>query len=206
MFKKVCVFSGNANPALAQEIAQVLQMPLGQCRVSRFSDGEIVNEFVGALPAAAVERFMDELVPTEADQLAQQGDEESLRRALELDPRHAQAAVALGRLLLERGQPQDALEVLQNVTGDFIAEGLAARAELLASGKADDLPEVAEGLDALQRGDVETGLQRLDSALGTASDETRDLIRKVMVGVFAELGADHPLARDYRRKLAAALY
>ena len=31
MFKKVCIFSGNANPALAQEIAQVLEMPLGQC-------------------------------------------------------------------------------------------------------------------------------------------------------------------------------
>ena len=40
MFKKVCIFSGNANPALAQEIAQVLETPLGQCRVSRFSDGE----------------------------------------------------------------------------------------------------------------------------------------------------------------------
>jgi ribose-phosphate pyrophosphokinase len=44
VFKKVCIFSGNANPALAQEIAQVLEMPLGQCRVSRFSDGETFCE------------------------------------------------------------------------------------------------------------------------------------------------------------------
>jgi ribose-phosphate pyrophosphokinase len=44
LFKKVCIFSGNANPALAQEIAQVLEMPLGQCRVSRFSDGETFCE------------------------------------------------------------------------------------------------------------------------------------------------------------------
>ena len=36
MFKKVCIFSGNANPALAQEIAQVLEFPLGkiECRAS----------------------------------------------------------------------------------------------------------------------------------------------------------------------------
>jgi thioredoxin-like negative regulator of GroEL len=27
-----------------------------------------------------------------------------------------------------------------------------------------------------------------------------------MVGVFTELGADDPLTREYRRKLAAALY
>jgi ribose-phosphate pyrophosphokinase len=44
VFKKVCIFSGNANPALAQEIGQVLEMPLGQCRVSRFSDGETFCE------------------------------------------------------------------------------------------------------------------------------------------------------------------
>ncbi|MBI5533657.1 MAG: ribose-phosphate pyrophosphokinase [Deltaproteobacteria bacterium] len=44
MFRKVCIFSGNANPALAQDIAKFLEMPLGQCRVSRFSDGETFVE------------------------------------------------------------------------------------------------------------------------------------------------------------------
>ncbi len=33
----------------------------------------------------------------------------------------------------------------------------------------------------------------------------RDLIRRVMVGIFTELGADHELAREHRRRLAAAL-
>ncbi len=40
MFKKVCLFSGNANPALAAAIAQYLETPVGKCRVTRFSDGE----------------------------------------------------------------------------------------------------------------------------------------------------------------------
>ncbi|MGA2450221.1 MAG: ribose-phosphate pyrophosphokinase [Polyangiaceae bacterium] len=40
MFKKVCVFSGRANPALASAIAQYVETPLGKCRVTRFSDGE----------------------------------------------------------------------------------------------------------------------------------------------------------------------
>ena len=44
MLKKICVFSGNANPALAQEIADDLKVPLGQARVSRFSDGETFCE------------------------------------------------------------------------------------------------------------------------------------------------------------------
>jgi len=44
VFRKVCIFSGNANPALAQEIAKTLEIPLGQIRVSRFSDGETFCE------------------------------------------------------------------------------------------------------------------------------------------------------------------
>jgi hypothetical protein len=30
-------------------------------------------------------------------------------------------------------------------------------------------------------------------------------VRRVMVAIFTELGADHPLAREHRRRLAAAL-
>lgn len=43
------VFSGNSNPALADEIAQYLGIELGKCKVGRFSDGEIsvsINESV----------------------------------------------------------------------------------------------------------------------------------------------------------------
>jgi ribose-phosphate pyrophosphokinase len=40
VFKKVCLFSGNANPSLAAAISQYLETPLGKCKVTRFSDGE----------------------------------------------------------------------------------------------------------------------------------------------------------------------
>ena len=40
MFKKVCLFSGNANPVLAASIGQYLETPLGKCKITRFSDGE----------------------------------------------------------------------------------------------------------------------------------------------------------------------
>ncbi|MBI3018119.1 MAG: ribose-phosphate pyrophosphokinase [Deltaproteobacteria bacterium] len=35
------IFSGNSNPALTMEICQFLEIPMGQCEVKRFSDGEI---------------------------------------------------------------------------------------------------------------------------------------------------------------------
>ncbi len=42
--KRFCIFTGNANPELAAEIAKVLDTPLGEARVSRFSDGETFCE------------------------------------------------------------------------------------------------------------------------------------------------------------------
>src|SRR5262249_60886557 len=40
VFKRISIFSGNANVSLAQEICHVLEVPVGKSRVSRFSDGE----------------------------------------------------------------------------------------------------------------------------------------------------------------------
>ena len=40
MFREACIFSGNANPILSQEIATVLRSPLSKIRVTSFSDGE----------------------------------------------------------------------------------------------------------------------------------------------------------------------
>lgn len=47
--KKLKIFTGNANPALAAEICEYLGVPLGDSQVTRFSDGEIrvrINENV----------------------------------------------------------------------------------------------------------------------------------------------------------------
>ncbi len=38
------IFTGNANPVLAAEIAQHLNVPLGGINVGRFSDGEVTVE------------------------------------------------------------------------------------------------------------------------------------------------------------------
>ena len=58
MFKKVCIFSGNANIALAQSIATHLETPLSKCKVTRFSDGESfveINENVRGVDAFVIQ-------------------------------------------------------------------------------------------------------------------------------------------------------
>jgi putative thioredoxin len=165
--------------------------------VKAFRDGRVATEFTGAQPPQVVARFVDGLVPSEADELVQSGDEPSLRRALEVDPGHAVARRELGRALLRRGEPEEALELLEGAPGDFVAAGLAARARL-----ADD-PELAPAFEAWDEGDPATALDLLQGAL--ADPERRDLVRRVMVAIFTELGPDHPLSREHRRRLSAAL-
>jgi len=169
--------------------------------VKAFRDGRIVDEFTGAIPPAQVEKFFDRLVPSEADELASGEDEESLRRALELEPNHPDAAVALARLLVERGDLDEAEGLLEPLGHDFRAAGLAARIELVREGRE---PEGA--LQAWDEGDYERALELLQDALLSASDQTaRDQIRKVMVAIFTELGPDSELASRHRRRLASAL-
>ena len=81
----------------------------------------------------------------------------------------------------------------------------AARAALTRLESAGD-PLLAPALEALARGETERGLELLLSAIQDAGAEMRDRIRQLMVGVFAELGQDDPLATRYRRRLASVLY
>ncbi len=43
---RMMVFAGNANPQLAQDIANYLNLPLGKAVVGRFSDGEVMVEIM----------------------------------------------------------------------------------------------------------------------------------------------------------------
>jgi putative thioredoxin len=189
----------DSNPGLARTF-RIQGIPA----VKAFRDGRLASEFVGLQPPQAIDQFLDALLPSAADALVAQGDEASLRRALELEPTRADAAVSLARMVLDRGERDEALEILRRVPGSFAADGLAARIELERDG-GPVLPELEQAFAALDAGDRQSALELLIGALPSA-DGARDGIRRVVVGVLEELGVEHPLARESRRKLASALY
>jgi putative thioredoxin len=186
----------DANPALARTF-QIQGIPA----VKAFVDGKVAAEFVGVRPPPAIDQFLDSLLPSEADALVASGDEASLRRALELEPRRADAAVPLARLLLARGEDEQALEILNAVPGSFAADGLSARIALAGSTE----PDLSQAFTALDAGETERALDLLIDALPSA-DGARDDIRRVVIGILDELGVEDPLARESRRRLASALY
>jgi putative thioredoxin len=189
----------DANQGLAQAFG-IRGIPA----VKAFKDRNVAAEFTGAIPPAEVEQFFDGIVPSDAELAANaavaSGDEEGLRSALAANPRHGGAATALARILIERGDSDEALQVLEPLPpDDFAAQGLRARARL-----GEDL---APAFDAWDEGDHARALDLLQDAFATASDpDERDAIRQVMVAIFTELGAEHPLAREHRRRLSSALY
>jgi putative thioredoxin len=162
--------------------------------------GEVVDEFVGAVPKAKVEALFDALRPSRADQLLAAGDELSLREAAELEPRRADIAVALAKARLERGAEHEALEAVEAHEADFAAAGIAARVRLAKSGVA------ASAFEALDRGDRDTALDGLLDEMPNADADTRELLRRAIVGILSEGDPADPAARDYRKRLAASLY
>jgi putative thioredoxin len=188
-----------------QRLSQAFRVQ-GIPAVKAFKDGRVAAEFTGAIPPAQVEAFFDQLVPSEAQLAAAEavrsGDEDALRAAVESDPKNAEAATALARILIGRGENEEALELLEPLPHDFSAAGLASRAWLSNEGV-----DLADAFEAWDAGDYAGALDKLQDAFAEASDsDTRDRIRQVMVAIFTELGADHELAREHRRRLASALY
>ncbi|HVE45150.1 MAG TPA: thioredoxin [Acidimicrobiales bacterium] len=156
-------------------------------------DGQVVDQFVGALPEAQVRQFVERVAPppTEADLLAAKGDEASLREALELEPGHAGAVVRLAQLLVERGEADEALALLARVPETAEVRRVAALARVGAAG--DGPPagneEIIEELEAL-----------LPSvkADGDARRRYLDLLEV--------LGADDPRSTQYRKLMTARLF
>jgi putative thioredoxin len=177
------------NPRIAQTFG-VQSIPA----VFAIKEGKVVDQFIGALPEPQVAAFVQKLAPaaSEADTLTAAGDEASLRRALELEPDHAEATHALARILLDQGQPADALALLARIPESPAGRALAAEARLLESGM-----DVA-GTDSAE---VDA---RLNALLERVRDD--DSARQEFVDLLETLGAEDPRTNSFRRALAARLF
>src|SRR5215218_7444528 len=102
------------NPQVSQAF-QVQSIPA----VYAIRDGAVVDHFIGAQGEAAVQAFVDGLLPSEADDqvatLLAAGDDASLQQALELAPDDERVVVALADRWVTEGRAEDALELLTRI-------------------------------------------------------------------------------------------
>jgi putative thioredoxin len=177
------------NPAVARAF-NVQSIPA----VFAIREGQVVDQFIGAVPEAQITAFVQRLAPapSEADTLAAAGDEASLRRALELEPDHAPATEGLARILIDRGEAAEALALLQRLPETEAGRVLAAEARLLEAGV---------DVSGTGREEIETKLNQL---LDRVHDD--DAARQEFVDLLEAMGADDPRTKEYRRALTARLY
>jgi putative thioredoxin len=159
--------------------------------VFALKDRQVVDGFIGAVPEAQVKEFVDRLAPapSEADTLVEAGDEVSLRRALELEPAHAGAVVALARMLVERGDSGEALQLLSRIPETPESRQVAAEARLAAQ----QIEVPADGVDVL-----------LDALLAKVKSD--DEARQEFLDLLETLGPEDPRTAQYRKALAARLF
>ncbi len=189
----------DANPGLAQRFG-VRGIPA----VKAFHAGAVSAEFVGAQPAPAVHAFLQGLLPSRADELVDRGDAASLREALELDPSHLPARRALARSLIADSEWAEARTLAVQAPQDRRCDGLAAWADLAQ--QSDGPSEDADLLRALGAGDLATAEDLAVRSVAAASGARRDLLRRIALYCFEELGPEHPAVLAGRSQLAAALY
>ncbi len=147
---RVAKINSDENQALAGQFG-VRGIP----NVKAVVDGQIVNEFTGALPEQAVREFIDALLPSPAEPLRREaqatrarGEGDATRKlllqAISLDPKHEQARLDLIDVLLDAGDLAEAQRLLDEITDGAKDRGrierLAARLALAqgASGNADE--------------------------------------------------------------------
>ena len=94
--------------------------------------------------------------------------------------------------------PAAVAEFLDTLTGPSATERLVA--ELQESG---ELPDVVA---AVERDEHERALELLLAEIGAAEGERRGWLLGLTVGLFGDLGHEHPLTVRYRRQLASSLY
>jgi len=109
------------NPALAQAF-QIQSIPA----VKAVRNGALAGEFLGAQPEPSVRRFIEQLLPSEAESLAQeaqrleeagkaQGAESLYRAALAKEANQPLALLGLARVLVQRGEEGDAQTLLTRI-------------------------------------------------------------------------------------------
>lgn len=181
--------------------------------VVAFKDGQPVSMFIGAYPEDEVNRFVDSILPSEAEIETEEaeavleagdaeGAEAGFREALAKDPENRDAELGLAGILIGRGELDDARPMVARHLPDPEAERLHATLEVL-----DWAGEPANGTLGAARRLAAKGHWRdaLEGMIGSLHED-RDDARMAMVTVFTVLGEDDDLVAEFRRRLTAALY
>lgn len=193
--------------------------------VKAFRDGQVVDQFEGALPESQVRTWLQKLIPSEADRLADQAAalesddpttaERLYRQAIEHDPAHGSSLLGLGRMLAIQADPA-AEPVLRAVPAGTPAYAQAqSLLDLLPLLAAQPMPEdgtnplLQHWHQAAQAARARQWDQALDQLLTIMSRDrawNNDAARRAFVALLTLLGDADARVPRYRQRLASVVF
>jgi len=215
------------NPQIAQAF-QIESIPA----VKAFRDGEIVSEFLGALPEAEVRQFFSSLSPTEADELMERGHalltagnvdaaRAQFEAALAVEGEHGGAAAGLLAILVDSGDLDAAADLAARHEGHPEVDRLAPLVRFMRDAADADPGALLERVEADEgdieaqyllgcvlaaRGHWEPALECFLTVVQTDRAFRDDAGRRAMLDVFQLLTNEHPLTNEYRSRLTMILF
>tara|TARA_B100000475_G_scaffold68494_1_gene48977 strand:- start:313 stop:1026 length:714 start_codon:yes stop_codon:yes gene_type:complete len=151
---------------------------------------DVVSSFIGAQGEEAVREFVQQLLPseemTEVEKLLSDGDETSLRKALEIEADNPIVITSLAQILVTRNETGDKEEAVKLL--EKIPETPETR-RVLAMARLEDVGDVdAELSELIEKVKVDEG----------SRDRFIDLLEL--------LGPDDPRTSEWRQRLTSALF
>lgn len=195
--------------------------------VKLFMDGKVINEFVGALPEAAVEQWLKKALPskyrqklTEAEQLLSNGKVSQAQGVLEEiiagepDNDKALALSAKIDIFNNSAKAGEYAQRIQPGSAFFeLGESIQTFAHLFQYlEKSDDLPEgevqkkYLKAIRDLHDQKFESAIQGFIDLMETDRGYDDDGSRKACIAIFKFLGEDHSISKQYRPAFSSALY
>ena len=193
--------------------------------VKLFKNGEVINEFTGALPEPAIKDWLIKSIPSKfEDQIEhakihlRNGDTLTAKAMLEEiykgDINNSEVKVLLAKILLF-DDIKEAKRLIQNVDGYLknieLADAINTLGELLQRNQstfADS--EVREKyLDAIgdiREKDFDSALTKLIEIIRTDRSYEDDGARKACIAIFKFLGEENEITLKHRRDFGSALY
>lgn len=214
----------DSNPEIAQQLG-VQGIPT----VVAFKDGVEVDRFTGAVPEPQVLEFVGKLAPSQLDRATAQADaaldsgDEALAReiyetVLQEDSTHQDAGLSLAGMMLEDGDRDGAIAVLERLAQTEDVKTLMAYARLgeASGGDLEELASAAESGVSADRlvygralagaGQHEQAIDSLMALVGERAEPESDEARASLIDLFDLLGTDNPLVQTTRRRLANGLF
>lgn len=195
--------------------------------VKAFREGQVVTEFVGALPESKLREFLRALAPSEHDLILEKGQsllqreawkeaEAAFRKFLQKSPHHPAGLLGFARSQLGQGNIQEAYAILHDFPPSkeyALAESLMTLIKALRSSQKEvdfsNEPLEATYLNALRLvklGNFEAAMDGMLDILRQDKHFYNGEVRRVLLAIFDLLGDENPLTHQYRKELASVLF